>query len=333
MNKISIITPVFNRQDIISATLDSVQKQTYENWECILVDDGSQDNVGDVIAEYAKKDPRFKYFKRPVSRQKGPSACRNYGMEQAEGDFYLFLDSDDILAADCLEHRVQAIIDNPNEDFVVFTMGFFYEEDTFLKNPVHIKVFQGDRIATAKQFLVNKYPWAITRPLYRKEIINQVGGFNENLMALEDPEMALKILQVEGVTYKTIDKVDCYYRLDQNQKEKFKSTAQKQRHLDSYLTMFQSLFGVFTTEAKKTLAPCIKYSLVKFLSVDFDKEDKAQLTQITKLFINSLQFSVVEKTYIRMLLEINLKNRPRGTYRIIKKIQNYFKDKCDIKIG
>lgn len=332
MSKISIITPVFNRQNIISATLDSVQKQEYENWECILVDDGSQDNVGAVIKAYANKDPRFKYFKRPTTRQKGPSACRNYGMEQAEGDFYLFLDSDDLLTADCLADRVKAIQENPDDDFVVFTMGFFYEVNEFHRNKKK-KVFQGNRIDTAKQFLAYKYPWSITRPLYRKEIIGKVGGFNENLMALEDPEMALKILQVEGVTYKTIDKVDCYYRLDVDQKEKFRSAAQKQRHLDSYLTMFQSLFTVFTAESKEILTPFIKYNLVKFLSVDFDKEVKAQLTQIIKLFKNNINFSVVEKTYIRMLLEINLKNRPRGTYRIIKKIQNYFKDKCDIKIG
>ena len=62
---VSIIIPTYNRAHLIGETLDSVLAQTYQNWECIIVDDGSSDNTDDVVNDYVKKDPRFKYYYRP----------------------------------------------------------------------------------------------------------------------------------------------------------------------------------------------------------------------------------------------------------------------------
>ena len=88
----SIIIPSFNRADLISETLDSVLNQTYRYWECIIVDDGSTDFSSEIISKYLELDNRFKYLERPKDRLKGPSACRNIGLQNAKGEYVIFLD-------------------------------------------------------------------------------------------------------------------------------------------------------------------------------------------------------------------------------------------------
>ena len=78
---VSIIILTFNRGHLIGETLDSVMLQTYENWECIVVDDGSRDNTSKLLKSYVQKDSRFQYHHRSSKRLKGANACRNYGFE------------------------------------------------------------------------------------------------------------------------------------------------------------------------------------------------------------------------------------------------------------
>lgn len=106
---VSIIIPTYNRVALISETLNSLISQTYSNWECIIVDDLSSDNTLQVVSEYCEKDGRFRVYKRPEENKKGPSSCRNFGLEKANGLFIQFLDSDDFLAPSKLEQSVHEI--------------------------------------------------------------------------------------------------------------------------------------------------------------------------------------------------------------------------------
>ncbi|MFT5892137.1 MAG: glycosyltransferase involved in cell wall biosynthesis, partial [Dokdonia sp.] len=95
--KISIIIPAYNREAIIGETLRSIQKQTFTNWECIVVDDGSSDATFQVVTAFAKADSRIKLHKRPEQLLKGANACRNYGFEMSEGAYVNWFDSDDLM--------------------------------------------------------------------------------------------------------------------------------------------------------------------------------------------------------------------------------------------
>lgn len=82
---VSIIIPTYNRAHLIGETLDSVLAQTYKNWECIIVDDGSSDNSDEIIDECVKKDARFKYYQRPDEHLPGGNGARNYGFRMSRG--------------------------------------------------------------------------------------------------------------------------------------------------------------------------------------------------------------------------------------------------------
>lgn len=101
---ISVITPVYNAEEFLKETLDSVLNQTYENIEYLLIDDCSNDSSPDIIKEYSKKDNRVKYIK--LETNSGAAVARNTGLENAKGRYVAFIDSDDIWYLDKLEKQL-----------------------------------------------------------------------------------------------------------------------------------------------------------------------------------------------------------------------------------
>lgn len=106
---ISIIVPSYNEEKNISRCLDSIFGQTYKNFEIICVDDNSTDSTFAIIEEYAKKDSRVKPFKNP---SKGVSSARNFGIENANGDYIGFVDSDDFIQPQMYEFLLRATLEN-----------------------------------------------------------------------------------------------------------------------------------------------------------------------------------------------------------------------------
>lgn len=132
---ISIIIPVFNRENLIKQTLDSVLHQTYTNWECIIVDDGSTDNTIDIIKKYVINDNRFKFFLRPENLPKGANSCRNYGFEKASGDFIQWFDSDDIMLEDFLSTKINQFT---NDLELVITSGYIWNSEKETKEAIEL---------------------------------------------------------------------------------------------------------------------------------------------------------------------------------------------------
>jgi glycosyltransferase involved in cell wall biosynthesis len=121
---VSIIIPVFNRASLLPETLDSIVSQTYVNWECIIVDDGSTDPSLNVAMEYAMYDNRFKVYSRPWYYKKGANSCRNYGFKLSKGEFIQWFDSDDLMMTEMIKNKIVAF-KSFNSDIVVCGAGFF----------------------------------------------------------------------------------------------------------------------------------------------------------------------------------------------------------------
>jgi glycosyltransferase involved in cell wall biosynthesis len=182
---VSIIIPVYNRGELIKETLDSVFYQTYTNWECIIVDDGSTDDTWLTLQNYELKDIRFKIFKRQ-REPKGASVCRNIGIEKVNGEYIMFLDSDDLLLKNCLKVRLDFIKKNPFYDAWIFATGIFKESigDMNLKWN-NLSTTENDLI----RFLRHDIPWDITGPIWRYNLNENKKWFNENALFGQDWEM------------------------------------------------------------------------------------------------------------------------------------------------
>lgn len=115
--KVSIIVPCYNQEGFIKEALQSVLDQTYQNWECLVTDDGSQDNSAAVIKSFSEKDDRIKYF---YQENAGVSAARNNGLRNANGKYLLMLDGDDVLNPRGVEEAVKEFEKDP-ELLVVFS--------------------------------------------------------------------------------------------------------------------------------------------------------------------------------------------------------------------
>ena len=107
---VSIITPTFNSERFIAETILSVQAQTYQDWEMIIVDDCSTDKTAEIVASFQEKDSRIKYFYN--STNKGSALSRNLALQKAKGKWIAFLDSDDLWLPEKLEKQIEFMTKN-----------------------------------------------------------------------------------------------------------------------------------------------------------------------------------------------------------------------------
>lgn len=103
---ISVIVPCFNHGRHLAEALESIARQTYENWECLIIDDGSWDGTPDTASHFVRRDSRYRYFHHA---HKGVGASRNRGLSLARGDLIQFLDADDVVLPDKLDLQVAAL--------------------------------------------------------------------------------------------------------------------------------------------------------------------------------------------------------------------------------
>ncbi|MEQ3691062.1 MAG: glycosyltransferase family A protein [Flavobacterium sp.] len=236
---VSIIIPTFNSSKHIKNTLDSVLSQTYSNWECILVDDGSEDLTETISKDYQEKDSRFQLFKRPEALPKGPSSARNYGVTQSKGEYLIFLDADDLLATTCLENRVAKFQKNQDCDFLVFQMKRFVNTPDFSKITAKIEL---DKNVILESFIQLHGQWPITAPIYKSSFFKKI-GFNINLVVFEDLELAIKAI-VLGTNFKVFDVIDSYYRNDENYKEKYNTIEVKTKMVNGFQELILSVVQI-----------------------------------------------------------------------------------------
>lgn len=132
---ISVIIPVYNVEKYLHECIDSVINQTYKNLEIILVDDGSTDSSGEICDEYIEKDDRITVIHK---KNEGPSKTRNTGLENANGKYIYFLDSDDYIAEDAIESLTSAAESN-GADLVFFDAYSFADDGSEVKQGYAIK--------------------------------------------------------------------------------------------------------------------------------------------------------------------------------------------------
>lgn len=185
---ISIIIPTYNRADIIGETLDSIMAQTYTNWECIIVDDGSTDNTDAVINDYIIADSRFKFYKRPSNLLKGPSACRNYGFEKCNGDFVHFMDSDDLY----FPYSLETYLANAKETYDVVVAQV---ETTDFKTGIVNRINNLDFENLIEEFYLGSIIFYVSGPFWKMSFLKTKKNlFDEKITRQDDWDFNIRML-------------------------------------------------------------------------------------------------------------------------------------------
>ncbi|WP_310992294.1 glycosyltransferase family 2 protein [Aequorivita marina] len=192
---ISIIIPTYNRAHLIGETLDSVLAQTYQNWECLVVDDGSTDNTEKLMAEYIAKDARFQFHHRPKDRLPGGNAARNYGFEMSKGAYVNWFDSDDVMHPEKLKLQVELLVQSKKVFCVCQTLVF----NEKLENIVGLRkkhIFSDDPL---NDFIRSKITWLTQAPIFLKSFLNKNQlKFDENLLKAQEYEFFIRVLNISS---------------------------------------------------------------------------------------------------------------------------------------
>lgn len=294
MVTVSIIIPHFNRSILLEQTIESVLAQTFKEWEVIVVDDGSDKLEFDKIKQY-ENGQNIKVLQR-LTGTKGPSGCRNLGAKMAKGKYLLFLDSDDLLAPFCLGQRVAIMEEDDKVQLGIFKMLEFNKTPGDSNNVYNKDIPSSDWTGS---FVRNENPWNVTCPIWRKETFDNINGFDEEMLFMEDPEIHLRIINIANAQIKTCyDKpADCYYRV--NHVDDTKKNFYYNSILYRILFYKKILFGKYPQSFIAECAVDIKigiYSLIRtFLFSRKNKYpslyiDLAELIKDSKLFTSFEMF-------------------------------------------
>jgi glycosyltransferase involved in cell wall biosynthesis len=205
---VSIIIPTFNRAHLISETLNSVIAQTYTNWECIIVDDGSTDNTNELLSNYLNDD-RFQFHIRPSDKPKGANSCRNLGFKLSKGQFVKWFDSDDLMRSDLLEVQVKSFT-NTIDVSVCKLECYDFVKDISLGES---KIYSNNLI---QDYLVGKVVFYISGPLWSRGFLEkQKILFDEKISNLDDYDFNLRMLYSSPIIYYN-EQALIQYRIDEN---------------------------------------------------------------------------------------------------------------------
>lgn len=198
---VSIIVPCYNQSQYLDEALQSVLDQTYHNWECIIVNDGSPDDTEVVAKQWVEKDGRFVYLKKENG---GLSSARNYGIEQAKGELILPLDADDRIALNYIALAVQSFQEDISLKVVYSKAEKFGEEEGLWKLPP-FSIYD-----------LCRFNMVFCSAVFRRADWKEVGGYDVNMnYGLEDWEFWIAILK-NGGNVKCLDDVGFYYRIRAN---------------------------------------------------------------------------------------------------------------------
>jgi glycosyltransferase involved in cell wall biosynthesis len=233
--RISVIVPCYNQAQYVGEALQSILDQTYLNWECIVVNDGSTDDTASVVKVWLAEDERFDYVEQ---KNMGVSNARNSGIARAKGEIILPLDADDKIAKDYLELAVKEFCEDSSLKLVYCNAHKFGNVNGFWDLPSF------SLLNLAKENLI------FSSALYKKNDWERINGYDEKMEhGWEDWEFWISLLK-DGGRVKKIDKIGFFYRIRQNSRNSsIDGTVAKQlykyisiKHADFFINQFGSFF-------------------------------------------------------------------------------------------
>lgn len=276
MPKISVIVPCYNQAQYMDEALQSVLGQTFQDWECIIVNDGSPDDTEEVAKRWLEKDPRFKYLKKENG---GLSSARNAGIEMAQGEWIQFLDCDDYMDSEKLQKSI-----TDSETFDVIITNFHMVSDGNVTPPF----CDITKYEVNTDNIISRWDLDFNIPihcgLFNKSRIRDI-KFNEQLKAKEDWWFWIQLTSLPRFSYKLIDEKLVYYRHNPNSLSK------------NFTLVYQNIFDVHSliyTSGNQEVKDML-FNKLNFLLRKVNNENYNQ-----KIYIRKLQSTKVLKAYLKI---------------------------------
>jgi glycosyltransferase involved in cell wall biosynthesis len=234
MPKVSIIIPSHNRAKLIGRALESVFQQTYKDYEVVVVDDASTDNTQEILASYGDK---IRHFRQP--QKSGSAGARNRGLQEAQGEYIAFLDSDDFWVPEKLAEQVKVLDAHKN-------VGIVYSKMAIINT-------KGERCGTkpeqksGKNYKELLEIWGdipTSTVLTRRECFDKAGKFDTSLITMQDIDMWLRIARHYDL-YEIEDKMLSYYYRHGDQ-----NTGSRIRIYEGLVTLFKKIFYTYEDAPK-----------------------------------------------------------------------------------
>lgn len=294
---VSIIIPTYNRAYLLGETLDSILAQTYTNWECIVVDDGSTDESQLLFETYKSKDSRFQFLRRPKTKPKGANACRNIGLQNATGDYVVFFDSDDLMTPDHLEIKVKAIKET-RCDYVITRTQFFNHDNTRFEKYYTFNKFE----LTPENYVVQNINWLTYDACIKADLAKSI-AYNEQLQSGQEYNYFSKLVY-KSCNAKFIDKV---VTLRRYHKDSIRAKLVEENKLQegSFMVNWMNYCDLKSVADRKVL----KYLMDKCVQLTYNSK-KILSPQKTKFAIAVFSVYRIKGFYFfAMLLSLKLFNK------------------------
>ncbi len=313
--KISIIIPVYNAEKYIKYCVESILKQTYQNFEIIAVLDGGNDNSEKILESLKNKNNKIKIIKQ---KNQGAMSARKTGIENATGTYIMFVDSDDWIKKDMLENMIKR---GNNSD--VIKCGIEKEENGVLKK---IKIIEKDKKIKKEKFAKELFPILFSTnflnnmvsQLIKKDIIEKI-DYNTNLRVAEDLNFIIELYQnIQSITILP----DTYYHYRKNEKSAVHTVTYKnvENDLQNVIEVFGKIFylvrdkKIITNEYKKKAYLYVFKELTVYTTkVYYVKGKKDEKNIFNKAFESQLY-----KDIIKEISQEDIKEYSSGVKHIMK---------------
>jgi teichuronic acid biosynthesis glycosyltransferase TuaG len=205
MHLVSIIMPVYNGEKYIAESIRSVLDQTYQHWELVVTDDGSEDKTAEIVRKFSAAEPRIKYVYQPNG---GLGNARNTGIRASRGELIAFLDADDLWLREKLARQIE-MFEAVKAD-IIFSDAFIFPEDDTMNEATSFATiygrFQGSGRFEADdmyRLLLTSNPIPVLTVLMRRDILNRAGLFEEDALyrGCEDYDLWFKLAALGAVFY------------------------------------------------------------------------------------------------------------------------------------
>ncbi|GGF51622.1 glycosyltransferase family 2 protein [Echinicola rosea] len=240
--KVSIIIPCFNSEHYIGETLTYILNQSYSEWECLCIDDGSTDNSISIVRDFISIDSRFKIFKRPSHMKKGGNSCRNYGFQLATGEYIQWFDSDDLMHEKMLEEKVKALDRNSSVNYVVCHTGYFNNDDSS-------KVVPYDQNLNSTDFYFDYLTFKVKiftpGPMFRKAFLDSMDLFNISLKRHQEKEFFFRII-LRDKMFLVLDDIFVFRRMHEAQLSSSANSSSNKLKMEFYANKINYRSFVFS---------------------------------------------------------------------------------------